>query len=60
MLAVFKSKEIFEFVLKEEKDFAHQERERDSSGAAHVFLSQDRLPEDQQALEDDMSKGQME
>lgn len=30
MLAVFKSKEIFEFVLKEEKDFAHQGRERDS------------------------------
>lgn len=34
MLAVFKSKEIIKFVLKEEKDFAHQGRERDSLEAA--------------------------
>lgn len=38
MLAVFKSKEIIKFVLKEEKDFAHQGRERDSLEAAHIFL----------------------
>lgn len=39
MLAVFKSKEIVEFVSKEEKDYAHRGKERDSSGTAYVFLN---------------------